>query len=193
MYWTYINATKDRTHPDYPLVILINPSSASASEIVAGALADKMHHRAILVGERTHGKGSVQQISSKPGNKAQLKLTIAYYHLPSGQRVESRDEMKKLGRSDWGVAPNVEVKMGSGILAASDEVRKMLEVRRANEMLVQAGHKASETEKKYTIEETLESDPQLATGLLVVKTKLIDEQNSRLLAVIKQPKEGQPQ
>jgi carboxyl-terminal processing protease len=187
--WSYISAKREGTHPNYPMVILINSGSASASEIVAGALADKAHNRAILVGERTHGKGSVQQISSRTGSNAQFKFTMAYYHLPSGQRVESQDAMKKLGRKDWGVGPNVEVKMGNGVLAASDELKKMLEFRRDNDMLVQSGHKVNGTEKKHTVEETLDSDPQLATGLLVVKTKLIDEQNTQLLAKMTAPVE----
>ena len=110
-----------KTHPDYPLVILINSGSASASEIVAGALADPVHERAILVGTRTHGKGSVQGITYAPGGGAQLKYTMAYYHLPSGQRVKSRDEVEKEGRKDWGVGPDVEVNL------TSDELRQMLE------------------------------------------------------------------
>ena len=75
------------THPDYPLVVLVNSNSASASEIVAGALSDEMHKRAILVGTKTHGKGSVQGITDSIGDGAQLKYTMAYYHLPSGHIV----------------------------------------------------------------------------------------------------------
>jgi len=175
-----IYANKEGTHPNYPLVILINSGSASASEIVAGALADEAHKRAILVGERTHGKGSVQTITERPGNGTQLKYTMAYYHLPSGQRVESQDAMKKKGSTDWGVGPNVEVKMGSGVLAASDELRKMLDIQRANDVLVQAGHKEIDTEKKYSLAETLEYDPQLEIGSLIVKSKLIEARNSAL-------------
>ena len=68
--WTYEDA-KRKTHPDYPIVILITSDSASASEIVAGALADKTYERAVRVGDRTHGKGSVQSITSYPGGGAQ--------------------------------------------------------------------------------------------------------------------------
>jgi carboxyl-terminal processing protease len=157
------------THPNYPLVVLINSGSASASEIVAGALADDAHERAILVGTRTHGKGSVQGITYYPGGGAQLKYTMAYYHLPSGQRVKSRDEVEKEGRKDWGVGPDVEVNL------TSEELRQMLDVQRANDVLVQAhreGGKASL--HKRTVEDTLQADPQLAVGLLVAKTKLIE-------------------
>ena len=165
--WTYISAHKEGTHPNYPLVVLINSYSASASEIVAGALADQRHNRAILVGERTHGKGRVQGITRHPGG-AQLKYTMAYYHLPSGARVESEEAVKKEGRTDWGIGPDIEVEL------RSDEVRKMSEIQRDNNVLVQAGRDTGKAAlKKYSVEDTLASDPQLAVGLLVIKSKLI--------------------
>jgi carboxyl-terminal processing protease len=166
----YETATKKGTHPNYPLVILINSNSASASEIVAGALVDKRYKRATLVGTRTHGKGSVQGITPSLGGGAQLKYTMAYYHLPSGQRVESRVEMEKQGRKDWGVAPNVEVEL------RSDELKKMIEVQRDNDVLVNANHNGANDYKKHTIEETLAVDPQLAVGLLIVQSKLIQDE-----------------
>jgi len=167
-------AYKAKTHPNYPLVVLINSSSASASEIVAGALADKAHNRAILVGTRTHGKGSVQGVTSYPGGGAQLKYTMAYYHLPSGQRVESQDEMKKQNRKDWGVGTNIEIEL------RTDELKKMIDVQRDNDVLVKADHdNAGGMLKKHTIEETLASDPQLAVAVLVVKSKLIEAQNAK--------------
>jgi carboxyl-terminal processing protease len=168
-------AHKKKTHPNYPLVILVNSGSASASEIVAGALADKVHERAILVGTRTHGKGSVQGITSYPAGGAQLKYTMAHYHLPSDQRVESREAMKKQGREDWGVGPDVEVKL------RSDELKKMIEVRRDNDVLVQANHDyVNDKPRKHTVEETLAADPQLEVGLLIVKSKLIQEETLAL-------------
>lgn len=164
----YETANKKGTHPNYPLVILINSSSASASEIVAGALADEKYKRATLVGTRTHGKGSVQGITGYLGGGAQLKYTMAYYHLPSGQRVESRDEMEKQNRKDWGVAPNVEVEL------RSDELKKMMELQRNNDVLVKANHNGTSNEtKKHTIEETIASDPQLAVALLIIRSRLI--------------------
>jgi carboxyl-terminal processing protease len=174
---TYAVAHEGDTHPDYPLVILINSGSASASEIVAGALADAVHKRAILVGERTHGKGSVQGITHYPGGDAQLKYTMAYYYLPSGQRVESPPPsrqvgtvggIKKQGISDWGVGPNIEVEL------TSDELKKMIDVQRDNDVLAQADRgNAGREVKKHTIEETLTADPQLAIGVLTIRTKLI--------------------
>ena len=163
----YEPAHKRGTHPDYPLVILINSSSASASEIVAGALADKKYNRAVLVGTRTHGKGSVQGITGLGGG-AQLKYTMAYYHLPSGQKVESKKHAEKDNRKNWGVGPNVEVNL------RSDEHKKMIEVQRSNDVLVKADHNNTENNyKKYTIEETLDADPQLTVGLMIVRSKLI--------------------
>jgi len=185
---TYAVAQEKGTHPDYPLVILINSASASASEIVAGALADKVHKRAHLVGERTHGKGSVQGITHYPGGGAQLKYTMAYYYLPSNQRVESQEAIKEQGRKDWGVGPNVEV------LLTSEELKKMIDVQRDNDVLVQSDRNTTSREiKKHTFEETLAADPQLAIGLLVIKTKLI-QADARLVgaelaeARLKKPK-----
>jgi len=100
-----------------------------------------------------------------------LKYTMAYYHLPSGQRVESRDAMEKLDRKDWGVAPDVKVEL------RSDELKKMMEVKRDNDVLVKANHNgANDDFKKRTIEETLAVDPQLAVGLLIIQSKLIQDE-----------------
>jgi carboxyl-terminal processing protease len=77
---------------DYPrqvrLAVLINDASASASEILAGALHD--HHRAVLVGEKSFGKGSVQTLTEFADGKSALKLTTAYYYLPNGERIHKR-------------------------------------------------------------------------------------------------------
>jgi carboxyl-terminal processing protease len=68
-----------------PLVVMINGGSASSSEIVAGALQD--HHRAVLVGSRSFGKGSVQTVVPVPGNGA-MRLTTARYYTPSGRSIQ---------------------------------------------------------------------------------------------------------
>ncbi len=167
----YTAAHRNGTQPDYPIVVLINSGSASASEIVAGALSDPSQERATLVGERTHGKGVVQGITHYPGEGAQLKYTMAYYHLPSGTRVKSKEEAEKDGSNEWGIKPDVSV----GV--RSDELRKMFELQRDNDVLVKAGHDNDLSPlKKHTAEETIEVDPQLDTAILVMKAKLIREQ-----------------
>jgi carboxyl-terminal processing protease len=88
-------STAEGTEPDYPLVLLINEGSASASEIVAGALHD--HGRALLLGERTFGKGSVQTIIPLSDHSG-LRMTTARYFTPSGTSIQAR-----------GIAPDIEV------------------------------------------------------------------------------------
>lgn len=80
------DATKKATITKVPLVVLINGGSASASEIVSGALQD--HKRAVLLGENTFGKGSVQVVLPITDKEA-IKLTIARYYLPSGRTIQA--------------------------------------------------------------------------------------------------------
>jgi carboxyl-terminal processing protease len=86
-------------HTEFPLAILVNGGSASASEIVAGALKD--HSRAVLVGTTTFGKGSVQSVMPISANQDMaVRLTIAYYYTPSGSLIHGK-----------GIDPDVEVDM----------------------------------------------------------------------------------
>jgi carboxyl-terminal processing protease len=89
---------------DIPIAVLINGGSASASEIVAGALQD--HHRAILVGQTSYGKGSVQSIiGSRVDGKSAVRLTTALYYTPSGRLIHEvgidPDVPVYLGREEW--------------------------------------------------------------------------------------------
>jgi len=87
---------------DYPMAVLINKYSASASEIVAAALQD--HGRAVIIGERSYGKGSVQNVIKMEGGKSALKLTTASYWRPSGKNIHRFFDSKDT--DDWGVRPN---------------------------------------------------------------------------------------
>lgn len=96
-------------YPDLPLVVLINQGSASASEIVAGALQD--NDRAVIVGQRSFGKASVQQVLPL-NDGAGLRLTIAKYYTPKGRLIQ-RDYRDKTKEHEGGIFPDVEVKVDS--------------------------------------------------------------------------------
>lgn len=100
------NASAGGKLTDLPLVVLVNGGSASASEILAGALAD--NGRAILIGEKTYGKGSVQEVICLDGNNLfsqacdgpTIKVTVAHWYTPKGVNI-----------SKEGIRPNIEVKL----------------------------------------------------------------------------------
>ena len=94
------------------LIVLINYGSASASEIVAGALKD--HKRAILVGENSYGKGSVQSVIPLK-NKGAIRLTISKYYLPSGKSI-----------SEVGVTPDIEIEESSNTFVINTETDNQL-------------------------------------------------------------------
>ena len=100
-----------------PLVVLINGGSASASEIVAGALQD--HRRAVLLGTKTFGKGSVQTIMPLPGHGA-MRLTTARYYTPSGRSIQAK-----------GIDPDIEVKQARIETIDSPKLRRESDLRNA--------------------------------------------------------------
>jgi len=97
---TYSAHRTGSTYKPFPLAVLVNNWSASASEILGGAVQD--NHRGILVGQRTFGKGSVQNVIPLEGGKAALKLTTARYYTPSGRSIH-REE----GSEEGGLIPDI--------------------------------------------------------------------------------------
>ncbi|MBT8346184.1 MAG: S41 family peptidase, partial [Desulfofustis sp.] len=108
------NNTLDR----FPLVLLVNEGTASASEIVAGAVQD--HRRGVIVGTNTFGKGSVQSIIPL-NDGAGLKMTTAHYYTPSGRTIQVT-----------GITPDVTVKSQNAILAKADESNNLNSTREAD-------------------------------------------------------------
>jgi len=102
-------AEKEGTCDDFPMVVLVNQNSASAAEIVSACLQD--HNRAVVVGQRSYGKGSVQNIIDLEDGKSVLKLTVATYQRPSGKNIHRFKNAKD--SDEWGVSPNpgMEVKL----------------------------------------------------------------------------------
>ncbi|MEM9108690.1 MAG: S41 family peptidase [Planctomycetota bacterium] len=118
-----ITSTSETLLPDLPLVVLINENSASASEIVAGAMLD--NERALLVGSRSFGKGSVQQLLPLADGTSAIKLTTAYWYLPSGKMIHRKPDAER-----WGVDPSP----GCFVPVDVDRLRAMLIKRREAEV-----------------------------------------------------------
>ena len=97
-------ATAQGTLAYFPMVVLVNEHSASAAEVVSGSLQD--NRRAVVIGTRTYGKGSVQELIPLEGGTGELKMTVAYWYLPSGRLVH-----RKKDAADWGVDPQINVPM----------------------------------------------------------------------------------
>jgi len=112
----------DQIPPEMPVAILVDMFSASASEIVASCLQD--HGRAVIVGQRTWGKGTVQQLLELEGGRSALRLTTANYWRPSGVNIHRRKDAKE--SDTWGVRPNE----GYEVVLEKDAYVRMLEARR---------------------------------------------------------------
>jgi carboxyl-terminal processing protease len=104
----------------------VNDKSASAAEIVAACLQD--HKRAVIVGERTWGKGTVQNVIPMEAGRSLLKLTIASYWRPSGKNIHKLDS--SVADDEWGVkpTPGYEVKLDEKQTAAMEEKRRQRDV-----------------------------------------------------------------
>ncbi|MCE9589900.1 MAG: S41 family peptidase [Planctomycetes bacterium] len=155
-------ARPDRAHATFPVVVLVNQGSASASEIVSGALQD--YSRALIVGSRSFGKFSVQDVFPIESGKAYLKLTTQHYKLPSG-RSRHRDP----GVEAWGIEPDLVVKM------TDKQVLEALEVRQSADVIRNADAPVDPQNPVHQASELLDKslDPQLQAALLVLKTRLV--------------------
>jgi C-terminal peptidase prc len=149
-----------------PMVVLINGISASASEIVSGCLKD--NHRALIVGTRSFGKGNVQTIQDIRPTQAKMKITIAYYYLPSGRRVHRNPLDKE--NEDYGVAADVDVELTGKQMTELETMQRDAGILHRN-----GGAKENQDWTIYDAEKVLESDPQLRMALLCLKSRLLAE------------------
>ncbi|MGA2255155.1 MAG: S41 family peptidase [Thermoguttaceae bacterium] len=123
---------------DFPIAVLVNRGSASASEIVAGCLQD--HDRAIVVGERSYGKGTVQEVVDMGDTFGAMKLTIATYWRPSGQNINrpKEDAKNDSKNATWGVSPNE----GYDVPVEDDERNRLLSWQQERELAALNGGKS---------------------------------------------------
>ncbi len=140
------------TLTDAPLLVLVNGGSASASEIVSGALQD--HKRAVVLGTKTFGKGSVQVILPITETDA-IKLTVARYYLPSGRTIQA-----------VGVTPDIEVLAGSVDTTENKFALKEADLKK---------HLESELEKVDGIKEKEENAPEEDDKNIITKAQLIKD------------------
>ncbi|DAB27535.1 MAG: peptidase S41 [Sulfurimonas sp. RIFOXYD12_FULL_33_39] len=158
-------AKTENTVTQVPLVVLVNGGSASASEIVSGSLQD--HKRAIIVGQNTFGKGSVQVVLPITEEEA-IKLTIARYYLPSGRTIQA-----------VGVKPDIEVYPGEVKTNKNDFAIKEADLKKhLKEELEKVDGKQEEDEakkdSKYIIsDEMMNKDIQLKEGVDIIKALII--------------------
>jgi carboxyl-terminal processing protease len=151
-------ATDSKNDVDWPMVVLVNQYSASASEIVSGALKD--HNRAWIVGERTFGKGSVQMLYALANRTAYLKLTTSHYYLPSDRNIH-REENSTV----WGVDPDFVVEMTPKQMNDAIEARSQMDVlRREGEDMAPATKPADKN--------LLDRDAQLHAALLLLRLQI---------------------
>ncbi len=157
------SAHTSNTITDVPVVVLINGGSASASEIVSGALQD--HKRAILIGEKSFGKGSVQVVLSITKTEA-IKLTIARYYLPSGRTIQA-----------LGVVPDIEVLPGELKTFKNEFALKEADLKKhlKKELEKVDGKKSQTKEDKKNIitPKMLEKDLQMKEGVDIIKALII--------------------
>lgn len=154
------SASRRNTYSDdIELVILINRGSASASEIVSGALQD--YERAVVLGENSYGKGSVQDIFPIGRGDALFKCTTQYYQLPKGDIIHRKDDS-----TEWGIKPDLEIKMTNA------EVADWLEARRDADILIAEEDRDPDNPQTDPVDILADGlDPQLEAAVLLLKAK----------------------
>lgn len=157
---------------DIPMVVLVNSYSASASEIVAACLQD--HQRAVVVGERTWGKGTVQNILELEGGASALKLTTATYWRPSGKNIHRRKDATD--EQAWGVRPNE----GFEVTIPEDLIEKVYLKRRERDRYQSQPDSADdegEGDDNKTADEQSEvvDDPQLRRAIEYLNGRLLEQ------------------
>jgi carboxyl-terminal processing protease len=165
----FYKASKEATLTKLPLVVLVNAGSASASEIVSGALQD--HKRAIIIGQETFGKGSVQSLMpiTNDGEEA-IKLTIAKYYLPSGRTIQAKGIQPDIVAYP-GKVPN---KKESEFSIKEKDLKKHLEGELEKVDGVKEKQKEEQKEnKKIITQEEIFKDNQLKTGIDILKALML--------------------
>lgn len=151
------SAKRFGTHTGFPIAVLVNHFSASASEIVSAALQD--HDRAVVIGERSWGKGSVQNVIELEEGGSALKLTTASYHRPSGKNIHRFPDAKE--EDEWGVLPNE----GFEVKLDAQQQRDYYRYRQERDVLDEDGPPESDFD-----------DTQLDRALEYVQSQLSGEQ-----------------
>ncbi|MBU0925684.1 S41 family peptidase [bacterium] len=162
-------ASSSNTKSKLPLVVLVNEGSASASEIVSGALQD--HKRAIIIGEKTFGKGSVQAVLPIDNERTEnIKLTIAKYYLPSGRTIQAvgvtPDVIANAGKVTQADDNAFKIKEADLKKHLEGELEKVSDVKKEEKIL------ENETKKVITGEDIL-ADNQLNTAMAILKSLII--------------------
>jgi carboxyl-terminal processing protease len=162
-----IDAQRNRSMLEgLPTVVLVNQGSASASEIVAGAL--QAHGAAVVMGDRSFGKGSVQEVHDLSDRQAAavLKLTTQLYRLPpSDEGLEGRLVHKQPGADDWGVNPDIVVKM------TPSQIEQTLELRAAADRIFESEDGPERPDPRRLVDEGI--DPQLEMALLLLNARAL--------------------
>ncbi len=161
------------------MVVLVNGGSASASEIVAGALQD--HKRAVVMGTQTFGKGSVQTIMPL-GNSTAIKLTTARYYTPSGRSIQAKGITPDIIVEEPGANPAARLREADLTRHLSNDKDKAAEEAARKEAATRAKPPAAPAEQKPPVELGSKDDFQLAQALAHLKGEPVKGQPPKNVA-----------